>query len=145
MSRTKGTKNRNYPSLALEDAIAVAKVIQDGASGMKVGRLTLAELLDRSPSSSAFRELVFASRSYGLTAGGINSEEFDLTPLGAAATGGDEVSRDEARRKAVMNIEPYRAFLTAFNGKRVPSLSYSESFWSSPLGSRPNVPLSAPT
>ena len=51
----------------------------------------------------------------------ISSEDVDLTPLGAAATGGDEVSRDEARRKAVMHIEPYRAFLTAFNGKRVPS------------------------
>jgi predicted nucleotide-binding protein len=121
MSRAKGTKNRNYPSLTLEDAISVGEAIQDRASGMKVSRLTLAELLDRSPSSSAFRELVFASRSYGLTTGGINSEEFELTMLGGAATGPDEVARDEARRKAVLNIEPYRAFLTAFTGKRVPS------------------------
>lgn len=88
---------------------------------MKVSRLTLAELLDRSPSSSVFRELVFASRAYGLTSGGINSDEFELTTLGGAATGPDEVDRDDARRKAVLNIEPYRTFLTAFNGKRIPS------------------------
>lgn len=121
MGRAKGTKNRNYPSLTLEESLLVATSIQDGASGMTVSRLTLAELMDRSPSSSTFRELVFSSRAYGLTAGGINADEFGLTALGDAATGADEVAQEEARKQAVLSIDPYRVFLTAFNGKKLPT------------------------
>ncbi len=121
MGRRAGTKNRNYPALTLEQALEVATVIQDEASGMVTKRLTLAQLMDRSPSSSDFRELIFASRAYGLTTGGINSDEFDLTQLGREATGADEVAMQAARKKAVLNIEPFRTFLTAYNGKKVPS------------------------
>jgi predicted nucleotide-binding protein len=121
MTRPKGQKNRNYPSLTLEESLPMARAIQDGASGMAVSRLTLAELVNRSPSASGFRELVFSSRAYGLTTGGINSEEYELTSLGDAVSGADEVARDEALRQAVLNVDPYRAFLTAFNGKRLPS------------------------
>src|SRR5262245_12801514 len=82
MARKAGTKNRNYPPLQLDAALKVARAIQDEASGMTISRLTLADLLDSTPSSSAFRDLVASSRFYGLTAGGINSTEFGLTPLG---------------------------------------------------------------
>lgn len=70
--RQAGVKNRNYPALPLAEALKVARVIQDDASGMKVSRLTLAELLETTPTSRRFRELVGASRLYGLTDGGIN-------------------------------------------------------------------------
>jgi Predicted nucleotide-binding protein containing TIR-like domain len=121
MGRIKGQKNRNYPSLTLEESLAMATAIQEGASGMAVSRLTLAELLDRSPSSSTFREVVFSSRTYGLTTGGINSEEFELTALGNAATGADEVEREDARRRAVLTVDPYALFFRAFNGKKLPT------------------------
>src|SRR5712691_1862704 len=80
--RTPGTKNRNYPPLGLAEALRVPRAIQDEASGMNVSRLTLAEMLNVSPASSVFRELVASARFYGLTTGGINAEEFGLTPLG---------------------------------------------------------------
>lgn len=118
--RQSGKKNRTYPALALSSAIRVAAVIQDDASGMKVSRLTLSELLDTTPTSSVFRDLVSASRFYGLTEGGINADEFNLTPLGIQATGGDEVARDKALKSAVMSVTPYKAFLDAFGGKKVP-------------------------
>ncbi len=121
MARTAGTKNRNYPPLTLSQALRVPAVIQDQASGMDASRLTLAELLDVSPSSSSFRELVSSSRMYGLTTGGINAEEFSLTDLGDKATGGDEVARATAYKEAVLNVDPYREFLTAFSNKRLPA------------------------
>ena len=58
-------------------SLRVATAIQDEASGMTVSKLTLSEFgSDVSPSSSNFRDLAAASRFYGLTSGGINSDEF---------------------------------------------------------------------
>jgi len=138
MARTAGTKNRNYPSIGLADALRVSTAIQDQASGMAVSRLTLAELLDVSPSSSNFRELVASSRMYGLTTGGINAEEFGLTELGDAATGGDEVARIAASKEAVLNVAPYKAFFDAFAIKKVPGPAAFKEF----LTKSGNVPAS---
>src|SRR2546428_375979 len=107
MPREKGSKNRNYPPLALAEALLVARVIQDQASGMAVSKLTLAEYLDTTPSSSVFRDLVMSSRGYGLTEGGANAEEFALSSTGDAATGADEVAQTQAHKQAVMNVQPY--------------------------------------
>jgi hypothetical protein len=126
--RKQGSKNRNYPSVTLELALELPQAIQDGASGMPVSKLTLAELVDRSPAASQFRELLLASRAYGLTLGGVNADQFELTPLGDEITGPDEVARGVARKKAVMNIEPFRAFLTSYNGKKVPSKAAFKEF-----------------
>lgn len=87
---------------------------------MTVSRLTLAELLNSTPTSRVFRELVGASRFYGLTSGGINADEFGLTRLGEDATGGDEVAQSAALKAAVMNVPPYRQFFETFKGKKMP-------------------------
>lgn len=128
MPRTKGSVNRNYPSLSLEDALEIPRAIQNGASGMPVSRLTLAELVNRSPAASGFRDRLLASRAYGLTVGGVNADQFELTAIGDAATGADEVARGDALQRAVLNVEPYRAFLTAYNGKKVPSATPFREF-----------------
>lgn len=118
--RKAGTKNRNYPPLPLRQAIRVPQTLQDEASGMTVSRLTLAELLDSTPTSRVFKELVASARFYGLTNGGINADEFSLTDLGEEATGADEVERNAALKAAVMNVPPYKVFFEKFKGKKVP-------------------------
>ena len=95
---------------------------------MPVRRLTLATLVNRSPNASGFRELLLASRAYGLTEGGVNADQFVLTPLGHEVTGGDEVARQEALKNAVMNIEPFRVFFTAYDNKKVPSTAALKEF-----------------
>ncbi|MFZ1881070.1 MAG: TIR domain-containing protein [Gaiellaceae bacterium] len=121
MPREKGSKNRNYPPIVLADALRVAREIQDQASGMAVSKLTLAEYLDTTPSSSVFRDLVMSSRGYGLTEGGAHADEFSLTPLGDAATGADEVAQQRAFKQAVMNVPPYKVFFDAYSGKKFPA------------------------
>lgn len=118
--RTAGKKNRSYPPRRLKDALAVAQALGDEASGMTVSRLTLAELLDSTPTSRVFKELVAASRFYGLTTGGINAEEFGLTSLGEHAAGDDAEERAAALKEAVMNVAPYKAFFDKFKTKKVP-------------------------
>lgn len=126
--RVAGTKNRNYPQLSLDQSLKVARAIQDDASGMAVSKLTLAGLLDSTPTSRVFRELVASSRLYGLTTGGINSEEFALTPIGDRATGGDEVGQVAAYKEAVLSVPPYATFFTAFNGKKIPTSAPFKDF-----------------
>lgn len=128
MARKKGQRNRNYPAVSLSDALEIPQAIQDHASGMPTSKLDLATFVDRSPAASQFRERLLASRAYGLTEGGVNADEFSLTVLGDAATGADEVERVRARRQAVMNIEPFRAFLTTYDGKKIPSLAALKTF-----------------
>src|SRR5438045_3574056 len=48
---------------------------------LTLSRLTLAELLGTTPASSVFKDLVVASRFYGLTESGINADEFSTTEL----------------------------------------------------------------
>ncbi len=62
-----------------------------------------------------------SARFYGLTFGGINADEFGLTPLGNEATGGDEVTQLSAHKQAVLNVAPYKTFFQAFNAKKLPS------------------------
>ena len=128
MPRPVGGHNRNYPPLNLADALGVARAIQDEASGMAVSRLTLAELLGLSPASSNFKNLVASSRFYGLTDGGINAEQFSLTPLGEKATGADEVEQGAALKEAVMNVPPYQAFFQNFKNKKVPGRAAFKEF-----------------
>jgi predicted nucleotide-binding protein len=137
MPRRAGTPNRNYPPITLRDALGMARAIYEGASGMPVDRLTLSELLDRSPSSSLFITLVLASRAYGLTSGGKNAEEFALTAIGREAVAGDEATRLQALRKAVMNIEPFRIFFTAYDKKKVPVAAPFKAFLTSKAGVTP--------
>jgi len=98
----------------------MARVIQDEASGMAVSRLTLAELLGTTPSSSVFQQLVAGSRFYGLTEGGINALEYKLTGVGEQATGSDLSSRSLALKQAVLSVAPFRTFFETFAGKKVP-------------------------
>jgi predicted nucleotide-binding protein len=128
MARPKGSKNRNYPVLTLEEALDVPKAIEEGASGMQVGRLNLAELMSRSPSSSIFADLVASSRGYGLTVGGIRAGQFELTELGQSATSDDDATQQQAKREAVLSVEPFRIFLTTFNTKRIPAAGPFKEF-----------------
>jgi Predicted nucleotide-binding protein containing TIR-like domain len=126
--RQAGKKNRNYPPLRLSESVKVARAIQDEASGMSVSRLTLAQLLNSTPTSRVFRELVASSRFYGLTNGGINAEEFSLTELGERATGADEDEQVAALKAAVMNVPPFALFFASMKGKKMPSAGPFQEF-----------------
>lgn len=128
MPRSTGSKNRNYPPLTLARALEVPGAILHQASGMTVSRLTLAELLDTTPTSSVLRELVASSRFYGLTNGGINAQEFSLTELGTRAASEDPEERDPALKEAVLKVAPYRSFFEAFKEKKVPGKSPMREF-----------------
>jgi hypothetical protein len=95
---------------------------------MEVTRLTLADILGTTPQSSRFRDLVASSRFYGLTTGGINSEEFALDDLGERATSDDDETRVAAYKAGVMRVVPFRAFFEAFASKKIPGAVAAKEF-----------------
>ena len=127
MPRIKGIPNRNYPPLPLRDGRRVVDVMQEEASGMVVSRLTLAELLETTPASSVFKELVATSRFYGLTEGGINAEEFSVTELGERVASADPAVRNAALKEAVMRLGRSARSSRASRAARCPAPSRSAS------------------
>jgi hypothetical protein len=87
----KQRKERKFPALTFEEALALPEAIQKFASGQKVRRLTLFEKLDQSPDSTESKRLITASGQYGLTKGSYTAEYLELTPEGNDATS-DEVA-----------------------------------------------------
>ncbi|MFL5960069.1 MAG: TIR domain-containing protein [Gaiellaceae bacterium] len=136
MPRTAGTPNRNYPALTLEKALELPRTLQNGASGLPTDRLTLSQLLDRSPSSSGFHQLVLSSRAFGLTTGGKNADQFALTDIGRDAVSDDPATQMEGMRQAVMNIQPFRAFVTAYDKKKIPATPALKAFLANQGGVR---------
>ena len=64
----KPRKERKFPALTFEEALALSEAIQKFASGQKVRRLTLFEKLDQPPDNKETRRLITASGQYELTA-----------------------------------------------------------------------------
>lgn len=134
MARAAGTPNRNFPPLTLREAQGVAQVMHDQASGMTIGRLTLAELLGSTPGSSRFKQLVAASRFYGLTEGGINAEEFSATELGERAASADTAVRVAALKEAVMRVAAFGTFFESFSNRKVPGPAAFREFLATTAG-----------
>jgi predicted nucleotide-binding protein len=132
--RRPGSPNKNFPTFPLERALELPRAIAEGASGMQTDRLTLSQLVDKSPSSSVFHNLILASRAYGLTTGGKNADEFGLTAVGRLAVSDDPAERTEGLRKAVLTVDPFRAFLTAYDKKKIPQPVAFSSFLTNQAG-----------
>ena len=120
----------------MEQALQIPEAIDGQASGMSVSKLTLAEFVDSTPASSMFREMLLASRQFGFTEGGVNQDKFALTLLGTQAASEDRDTRIVALRTAMMNVGPYRDFLTTFNERKVPAPAAFKEF----LKTTANVP-----
>jgi len=110
------------PSVSLQKALPVAQAIWDNFAGRSAMPVDLAIALDISPTSSAWRQLTGASIAYGLTAGGYNSKEIQLTALGRRAVaptedGDDILALAEAAKKPTVPAE----FFGRYEQKKLPA------------------------
>ena len=123
-ARRKPRTERKFPATTFEEALTLAKAIQDHAGGQKVRRLTLFEKLDQSPDSAETRRLITASNQYGLTKGSYMAEYLELTPLGAEASGDDvaPVKQIAARFElAIKKFEPFKALYERLKNNKLPA------------------------
>ncbi len=117
-------KERKFPPLIFEEALALPEAIQKHASGQKVRRLTLFEKLNRSPDNAEARRLITASGQYGLTRGGYQAEYLELTPEGNEATGDDVAPPRRVEVRCTLGIKnhaPFNFLYEKLKGGRMPA------------------------
>lgn len=117
-------RERKFPVITFEEALTLAKAIQEHAGGQKVRRLTLFEKLNQSPDSTETRRLITASNQYGLTKGSYNAEYLDLTPPGAEATDDDVAASKQIATRfelAVKRIDPFNFLYEKLKGNKLPA------------------------
>lgn len=118
----------DFPKHTLEEALRVAKAIEDANGGRAYPPNDTAIALNMSPGSSAWRTLSAASFKYGLTSGTYKSERLALTPLGLRVV---EPTSSEDRMAALFSaalIPPtFSRVFDAFRSKKIPPLNFFQN------------------
>jgi len=126
---TKGTRKkrqaRSFPAMSFDEALALPKYIQEHGAGQPIRRLTLFEAIQRSPDSSASRQLITSSGQYNLTTGGYRAETLALTPKGAIAS--DPAAPDDRQLRArfdlaIAEVTPFQSIYERYVGNRLPTV-----------------------
>jgi hypothetical protein len=113
---------RPFPLHTLEQALAVAKALQDKNAGKPLKPFLLAEALAIKPTSSGFRDITSSSWKYGLTTGTWNADYIGLTTLGSTIT--KPIGREQetkALQQAVLNIEAFGKVYDFYRNNKLPS------------------------
>ncbi len=126
-SKGKRRQSRPYPSAPFDEVIILAEALFKTGSGMPVRKLTLFDELKKSPDSSASRDLITNSGKYGLTKGGYQAEQIELTETGRKCVDPDVGVRERTRARidaAIMNVEVFKGLYEKFVGKKLPSRNF---------------------
>lgn len=120
----KRRSQRSFPASTFEEPLDFAKAVYQIGSGQSVKRLTLFDQLGKSPESGASRQLIINSGKYGLTKGGMQAENIELTSDGYKAVDDQVDDRERAKVRAqlaILNIEPFQKLYEKFVGNKLPA------------------------
>jgi hypothetical protein len=115
---------RSFPASTFEEPLDFAAEIFRIGSGQEVKRLTLFDQLGKSPESGGSRQLIINSGKYGLTRGGMQAENIELTPEGQKAVDDQINARERAKTRvelAITGIEPFQKLYEKFSGNKLPA------------------------
>lgn len=119
-------QQRPFPAAVFEEPLNFAKQVFTIGSGQPVKRLTLFDELGKSPESGPSRQLIINSGRYGLTKGGIQADNIELTQEGRKCVDDQYSAREGARARidlAIMGIEPFKQLYERFVGNKLPAHS----------------------
>lgn len=121
-------ERRPFPRHSLEQALVLAKAIQDQNAGNPMNRLLLAGAVGLKPTSSEYRDLLSSSYKYGLTFGTEKAENIILTDLGKNITRpiSDEQKTD-AIKQAILIPELFKKIYNHYNSGKFPSGQFFEN------------------
>jgi len=127
----------DFPKHTLEEALRVAKALEEANSGQPLPPIETANALGLSPGSSEFRIILSASIKYGLTSGSYTQERVSLEGLGRSIV--EPRSDEEAQRaivKAALLPPTFQAIYDYYKGKKLPE----EGFFANTVVREFNVP-----
>lgn len=120
----KRRSQRSFPASSFEEPVDFAKAIFRIGSGQAVKRLTLFDQLGKSPESGGSRQLIVNSGRYGLTKGGVQADNIELTVEGQKAVDDQITTREKARIRAelaITRIDPFQKLYEKFVGNKLPA------------------------
>lgn len=120
-SRRSRVSQSDVPAYSLSQALCISQAIVENYAAKPTPPLDVAAALKMSPASSQFRMLCGASIAYGLTAGGYNSPQIEVTALGRriitpTIEGDDSIGR----REAAVRPRVLREFFSHYEGNKFP-------------------------
>lgn len=119
--RKKTIRQTDVPSCSLAEAIKLPKVIAEQYAFKPATPLEVAAGLGVQPTTSGFRMLCGASSAYGLTTGGYNSANIELTELGLKIVRPLKEGEDaSAKKEAILKPRVLNEFLTKYSGAALP-------------------------
>lgn len=114
-------RQTDVPSISLHQAIRIPQAIADNYASKPTTPLNVAAALDIQPTSGPFKTLCGASIAYGLTIGGYNASEIEITPLGLRIVRPMEEGQDLAARcEAILKPRVLGEFLNKYSGSPLP-------------------------
>jgi hypothetical protein len=123
--RAKG-KPWTFPKHTLEEALRVAKAIEDKNAGNPMRAEMLARAVGfNQPSDWRFQDLLKAARMYGLVSGSGATVTAGLEKVGQDVVApSSSTQRKEALRQAFHNVEDFKRVDDFYRGKRIPEDEY---------------------
>jgi predicted nucleotide-binding protein len=127
---------RPFPIHSLEEALKVARALQDKNAGKPLKPLFVAEAIEIKVGSSNFREITSSSLRYGLTDGSWNSDQISLTDLGRSLTKPKSPEQElKAKQEAVLNIELFKHIYEHYKDAKFPNPdNYLKNLFASDFG-----------
>lgn len=121
-----------FPRESLVKALLIAEAIWENFAGKGAAPHDIALALDLSPTSGGWRNLCGTSIAYGLTKGGYNASEIELTDLGrrivAPTAEGDDL---QARVEAIQKPRIMGEFFKKYDKAKFPKENIAENVISS--------------
>jgi len=128
---------RHYPRRTLENAARVPLVIKQHNNGNPWPSEEVAKALNLGPKSGNFFYVTTSARDYGLTEGTRDTAQISLTTLGRQMVYPSSSEEEKnARLKAFLNVELFRAVLQHYGGNNLPE----KQFLSNTLHTQFNIP-----
>jgi predicted nucleotide-binding protein len=118
----------DVPAYSLEHALRVSVAIAENYASKPTKPLDVAAAMNLTPSSSSFKMLTGASIAYGLTEGGYNAGEIQITSLGKKILRPLEEGQDiEGKKEALLKPRIINEFLTQYDGSPIPKDSIAQN------------------
>jgi hypothetical protein len=124
----RGKIKSDFQKHTLEEALRVARALEQANGGQPLPPTEAAIALGMSPGSSEFRVILSSSIKYGLTRGSYNQDRVALEELGRNIV--EPKTPEEARQallSAALKPETFRSVYDYFRGKKLPEATFFQN------------------
>ena len=121
-------KQSDFPNLSLEKALQIAKCLYEQLGGKSEAPHQIAMALGLAPTSGHWRNLCGTSIAYGLTEGGYNAKQINLSALGRKIVAPQAEGEDIAgRAEAILQPRIMKAFFEKYEKHNFPDETIAEN------------------